>query len=282
MVLWVLRVAIPAVLAITVACGSSAAPVRTEQGVVRNGDVELQWFLDFPVGAGPFPAVVFGPGSGQVSATDESTIDIARGLNGIGFAVMRYDKRGTGGSGGEVIEVSTANSDVTIPLLAEDMQAVLDQLLTDPRIDLQRVGLVGASQAAWYMPIVAQATAAVGFMVVITGGVAPVGFQNRYEELTRLDGISQEEAEAELGLLSDFTGPLGFNTIPILETLGIPLLYLFGGNDEFGPLRANLVAVGELAAAGVELEASVYDGAGHVLRGVDFWPDVASWLEGVW
>jgi hypothetical protein len=90
------------------------------------------------------------------------------------------------------------------------------------------------------MPVVAQATAAVGFMVVITGGVAPVGFQNRYEELTRLDGLSQEEAEAELGLLSDFTGPLGFNTIPILETLGIPLLYLFGGNDEFGPLRANL------------------------------------------
>ena len=70
----------------------------------------------------------FGPGSGPVSAASESTIDFARGLNKLGFAVMRYDKRGTGRSDGEVVGVSTANSDVTIPLLAADMQAVMDRL----------------------------------------------------------------------------------------------------------------------------------------------------------
>ncbi len=278
----VMRVAIYSTLSITAACGSPAAPGGTEQGVVQNGNIELRWFLDLPVGEGPFPAVVYGPGSGNVSAAHESTIDFARGLNRLGFAVMRYDKRGTGGSGGEVIEVSTANSDVTIQLLASDMQAVMDQLLTDPRIDLRRIGLFGASQANWYLPVVAQATPQVRFMVVITGGVLPVGFQNRYEELTRIDGLSQEEAEEVLGLFSDFTGALGFNQIPILEQLGIPMLYLRGGADTGGPRGANLAAMEDLVAVGVDLEVIVYEGAGHLLPSVDFWPDVASWLERIW
>ncbi len=136
--------------------------------------------------------------------------------------------------------------------------------------------------ANWYMPVVAQATPQVRFMVVITGGVLPVGFQNRYEELTRIDGLSQEEAEAELGLFGDFTGPLGFNQMPILEQLGIPMLYLQGGADTFGPRGANLAAMEDLVAGGVDLEVTVYEGAGHALPGVDFWPDVTSWLEGVW
>ena len=277
-----IRLTIYAVLSIAGACTLPTGPGGTEQGVVQNGNIQLRWFLDFPAGDGPFPAVVYGPGSGNVSATHGSTIDFARGLNRLGFAVMRYDKRGTGASGGEVIGVSTVNSDVTIPLLASDMQSVLDQLTTNPRIDLQRIGLVGASQANWYMPVVAQATSQVRFMVVITGGVLPVGFQVRYEVLTRIDGLSQEEAEEELGLFSDFTGELGFNQIPILEQLGIPMLYLLGGADTFGPRGANLTAMEDLVAGGANLEVIVYEGAEHALPGVDFWPDVASWLEGVW
>ena len=42
-------------------------------------------------------------------------------MNDLGFAVMRYDKWGTGGSDGEVVGVSTANSLSTVPLLASDM-----------------------------------------------------------------------------------------------------------------------------------------------------------------
>ncbi len=115
-------------------------------------------------------------------------------------------------------------------------------------------------------------------MVVVTGGVLPVGMQNRYEELTRIDGLSQEEAEAVLGLLDDFTGELGFNQIPILERLGIPMLYLRGGADPGGPRGANLAAMEDLVAAGVDLEVIVYEGAGHLLPEIDFWPDVAEWL----
>ena len=80
----------------------------------------------------------------------------------LGFAVMRYDKRGTGESDGEVVGVSFANSPETIPLLAADMNAVLQQLLQMPEIDTDRVGLFGVSQATWYMTLVAESAAEVG------------------------------------------------------------------------------------------------------------------------
>ena len=119
-------------------------------------------------------------------------------------------------------------------------------------------------------------------MVVVTGGVLPVGFQLRYEELKHVDGLSKEEAEAELGLLSDFDGPLGFNAIPIIKDLDIPMLHLLGDNDQLGPLQANLVAIEELTAGGANMEVMVYNGADHGLPGVDFWPDLANWLQSVW
>ena len=273
--------AMGAVLAVVVACASPGAPGGTVEGEVTSAGARLRWFLDLPDGEGPFPAVVYGPGSGPVTASSKSTVEFARELTRLGFAVMRYDKRGAGASDGEVVAVSTANSDETIPLLASDMQAVLDRLLVEPRIDHERVGLVGASQATWYMPLVAQATPEVGFMVVITGGVAQVGFQNRYEELTRIDGLSQEAAEAQLGLLSDFDEALGFSAIPILETIDIPLLYLLGADDRAGPREANLAAIEEPRAGGAEIEVRVYDGGEHLLPDIDFWPDVARWQR-VW
>lgn len=260
-------------------CDSTTAPADATAGFVMNGDIRLRWFLDLPAGDGPFPAVVYGAGSGNVSASHTSTIGFARGLTDLGFAVMRYDKRGSGASDGEIVGVSTANSLSTIPLLASDMGAVLDRLLSDDRIDDKRVGLVGASQAAWYMPVVVDNEPAVRFMVVVTGGVLPVGMQNRYEELTRIDGLSQEEAEAELGLLADFTGPLGFDQTPILKRAEIPMLYLLGAADPAGPRAANLVAMEDLAADDVDLEFIVYEGGEHLLPGIDFWPDVESWLD---
>jgi len=275
-----MRFIVLAAFVVVVAAGcSDGAPGGTEEGTVRSGEVELVWFLDFPEGEGPFPGVVYGPGSGDVGAASRSTIEFARELNELGFAVMRYDKRGVGASGGELVNVWTPNSNETIPLLASDMEAVLRELLADSRIDRERIGLVGASQATWYMPVVAEATPEVGFMVVITGPVLPVGFQNRYEELTRFEGLSQEEAELQLGLLSDYEGPLGFNPIPILEDLDIPMLYLLGGEDPASPRQANIVATEELKADGADVEYVVYAEGTHLLPDVEFWSDVAAWLN---
>ena len=38
----------------SLSCGSPTAPGGTEQGVVQNGNIELRWFLDLPVGEDRF------------------------------------------------------------------------------------------------------------------------------------------------------------------------------------------------------------------------------------
>ena len=82
--------------------------------------------------------------------------------------------------------------------------------------------------------------------------------QNQYEQMTRIDGLDQQEAEARLGLLADFNQSQGFSQIPLLRELGIPMLYLFGEKDRGKPLRANQVAVENLIAEGVNLRIITY------------------------
>ena len=36
--------------------------------------------------------------------------------------------------------------------------------------------------------------------------------------------------------------------------------------------------IDELIVGGADLEVKAYDGATHLLRGADFWPDIASWI----
>ena len=211
-------------------------PGGQQEGFVTNGDIKIHYILDLPEGEGPFPAVVYGPGSGNISADFRTHVAHTKELLELGFAVMRYDKRGTGESDGEVVRLSTANSPQTIPLLAADMNAVLQQLLQMPEIDTDRVGLFGVSQAYWYMPLVAESAAEVGFMIVLTGGVTPVGINLRYEELIRIEGRSIEESQQ---LLEEYSGELGFDPRPHLRALDIPMFYLLGDQDPNVPFRVN-------------------------------------------
>jgi len=266
-------------LSVLLGCGSPTAPGGNESGFVTNGSVRLAWYLDLPAGDPPFPAVVYGPGSGAITADNESTLRFARGLNDLGFAVMRYDKRGTGESTGEVPDLSTANSQTVIARLASDMRAVLDALIGDSRVDTNQLGLFGSSQANWYMPVVADEREAVDFMIVMTGGVIPTGMQNAFEVMTRLEGVDPVVAEERLGLLDDFEGELGFTQVPILERLPIPMFYLVGGVDPAYPHPANLAEMERLAEGGADLEFIVYPNGTHLLPNTDFWPDVSEWLD---
>jgi len=269
-------------LALASGCDSQEAPGGTDSGFVTSGTASIRWYLDKPAGSGPFPTIVYGGGSGDVSAHHASTIRYARIMNELGFAVVRFDKRGTGDSTGEIPSVSTANSESTIHLLANDMMAVFDDVILHDDVDTQQVGLMGASQANWYLPPVAQQRAIVDFMIVVSGGVLPVGFKNRFEELTRIQGHSNEDAAAIIGLYDDFQGDIGFSQLPILEQLGIPMLYLVGDDDRGFPLEANRVEFDRLKQQGVNLQYVIYPGGDHLLPGEDIEADINQWLDSRW
>ena len=98
-----------------VGCGDSGSPSAPSPTVTTatfpSGNIRLAYRLDVPTtGAGPFPAVVMGHGSGPATRLHMSAE--AQRLVGAGFAVLRYDKRGVGDSGGVYEEAgNVANSE---------------------------------------------------------------------------------------------------------------------------------------------------------------------------
>ena len=255
---------------------SMLGPGDQQEGFVTNGDIKIHYILDLPEGEGPFPAVVYGPGSGNVSANFRTHVAHARKLLELGFAVMRYDKRGTGESDGEVVSLSTANSQETIPLLAADMNAVLQQLLLMPEIDTDRIGLFGVSQANWYMPLLADQVAEVRFMIVLTGGVIPVGPKNYWEELIFFRKLDPDSA---LVLFNQYSDDIGFDQRPHIRALNIPMLYLLGEQDPGYPFTVLRDELELIKAEGKDITVISYSDGVHGLEGIDFWPDVAHWLS---
>lgn len=254
---------------------SMLGPGDQQEGFVTNGDIKIHYILDLPEGEGPFPAVVYGPGSGNVSANFRTHLAHARKLLELGFAVMRYDKRGTGESDGDVVSLSTANSQETIPLLAADMNAVLQRLLLMPEIDTDRIGLFGVSQANWYMPLLADQVAEVRFMIVLTGGVIPVGPKNYWEELIFYRKLDPDSA---LVLFNQYSDDIGFDQRPHIRALNIPMLYLLGEQDPGYPFTVLRDELELIKAEGKDITVISYSDGVHGLEGIDFWPDVAQWL----
>lgn len=206
-----------ALLAFVVVGSGCSQPVGLGEpvvGIALNDGIELHYVADFPEGDGPFPVVVYGPGSGEVTADSESVVSHARELVRLGFAVVRYDKRGVGASSGQLLNLSTANSEDVVPTLAADMLAVVRDAQVLPRVDGSRVGLFGASQANWYMPLVAADEPSVRWLITLTGGLLPVGPKNDWERLVFVEG-RDPFAAATLAEWATYSGPTGFDQRPV-------------------------------------------------------------------
>lgn len=118
---------------------------RDQEFSVSNGDVTLAGALRLPEGDGPFPAVVIISGSGPQDrdmTVGEHRVfaTLAAHLADAGFASLRLDDRGVGGS------------DAVIPhhpqVIADDMGAALDALRSHPSTQGQCVGYVGHSEGS--------------------------------------------------------------------------------------------------------------------------------------
>ena len=70
-----------------------------------------------------------------------------------GVAVLAYDKRGIGKSGG--LYPGESPTGATIDQLARDAAAAARFLTTRAEVDPARIGLAGHSQAGWIMPLAA-------------------------------------------------------------------------------------------------------------------------------
>lgn len=266
-----------AVAALALACSTDPEPAPGDTGDSRSGtfpsgDIGLAYTLDLPPGPGPFPGVVLVHGSGP--STRQEVSPLSARLVTRGIAVLRYDKRGVAGSGGSYNGVGVANSPDMIPLLAGDVAAAVEHLSAHPGVDSARLGLLGASQAGWIIPVAATLSPRVRFAVILVGPTVSVGLEIHYSELVEGNDAPLAEAEEKLAA---FDGPHGFDPLPVLDQVDVPMLWLYGLVDRSIPTRACL-AVHDSIAAEHEFAIRVYEQLGHGL-GPSIWSDIYPWLD---
>lgn len=149
------------------AIAAAAAPYASEEVRFASATLQLAGSLTLPKGAGPWPAVVLVHGSGPNNRDQDIFghkifLVLADHLTRHGIAVLRYDKRGIGGSTGDYMSATTLD-------FAADAQAAVAFLRTRAGIDARRIGVIGHSEGGLVAPIVAAREPQLGFVVMMAG-----------------------------------------------------------------------------------------------------------------
>jgi pimeloyl-ACP methyl ester carboxylesterase len=209
--------------------GTHYARVALRQREIRVG-VDAAT-LTLPPGAGPFPAAVMVHGSGTRTRDEFDVWTAYLALSGIG--VLADDKRGVGESGGAY--PGDAASDGTVDLLARDAQAEARFLATLPQVDRKRVGLVGDSQAGWIVAVAAAREPAVHWSVLVVGPTTTVGETDYWGQLAGESERQPSGSRAAMLAQVRQAGPSGFDPVPFLRKLSIPVLWMYGSDDRNVP-----------------------------------------------
>jgi uncharacterized protein len=150
-------------------------PYVTQEVVFDTSDpaVSPVGTLSYPATGGPFPGVVLLAGTGPHDRDGGMSLHktlavLADHLTRQGFAVLRYDKRGVGLTGGR------RHPDSTTDDYAADALAAIRFLKIQPNIRASRIGIVGHSEGGIIASMVAaQAPEDVRFIVMLGGTGLP-------------------------------------------------------------------------------------------------------------
>ncbi len=215
--------------------GTSAKRLRPRQLEVRfrSGTVTLAGTLSIPPGAGKHAAVAFVHGSGPTGRA--YLPELSAMLLRHGVAVLVYDKRGIGQSGGVYPGESPTSG--SIDTLARDAAAAARFLAAQPEIDRARVGLTGHSQAGWIAPLAAAREPAIRFLALFSGPAVTADENDVYQDLAGAGNRPPQMSEDAIDAAVLKHGSAGFDPIPSIRKLKIPALWVYGGKDTIVPPR---------------------------------------------
>ncbi|HEY8030285.1 MAG TPA: alpha/beta hydrolase [Gaiellaceae bacterium] len=200
--------------------------------------------LTLPIGSGPFPAVAMVHGSGPRTRDEFDIFTAYFALHGI--AVLADDKRGVGESGGRYPgDVADAS---TLDVLARDAQAEVRFLAKLPQIDPARVGLFGDSQAGWIIPLAAARESAVRWAALNSGPTTTVGESDYWGRLAGESETPPSGTRAAMLAQVRQQGPSGFDPLPDLRRLSIPVLWMYGSDDRNVPTELCLERIDAVKA----------------------------------
>lgn len=168
-------------------------PYKAQEITFTSDSLVLAGTLTMPTGDGPFPAVVMITGSGPQNRDEEifgfkPFAVIADHLTRNGIAVLRYDDRGVGASGGRFSDATTSD-------FSADAEAAMDYLRKQPGIREDALGLLGHSEGGIAAVMVAARRKDLSFLVLLAtpaiSGDSLIDFQ--VLSAARRSGASQED-----------------------------------------------------------------------------------------
>ncbi|WP_157780913.1 alpha/beta hydrolase family protein [Hymenobacter sedentarius] len=288
-------------------------PYREEEVVFNNPMARLNFSgtLTVPAGPGPFPAVVLVSDLGPQDR--DGTVGEFRFLGSLadyltrrGVAVLRYDDRGVGQSGG-----STATA--TTEMLVTDVQAAVNYLRSRLEVNINRIGVVGHGEGANVALLAAGQPLPPAFVVALAGyglpgeetllqqqvaqqraqKVAPAKVQAAYErQRTMYDIIRQTNQQQAQAIVSNMLRQdqpgidpqaaqaaatkmltpwqryfLSFDPVAELDQVRCPVLLLSGTEDLEAPADLHLEALEkELKSIGRNTTSKRLPGVNHLFQ----------------
>jgi dipeptidyl aminopeptidase/acylaminoacyl peptidase len=211
---------------------------------ISSDGTKLAGTLTVPNGnAKRHPAIVLVHGSGPENRDEQIGpnpvfLQLANALSNAGFAVLRYDKRGIGRSGGNA-DAATRDD------LIHDAQAGVAFVGAQPFVEKSRVFVLGHSEGGELVPSVAVATPGVAGIVLMAPPAMPL-WQVSMEQVlasvspARRAVTRQEEVDALNKIRSgQKTGPgmawyrssMDIDPAKIISQVRVPILILQGGAD---------------------------------------------------
>lgn len=186
-------------------------PCNSDTAVVLAGT------LTYPSTQGPFTGVVLVSGSGPQNRNEELAghkpfLILADSLTRAGYAVLRYDDRGTGKSTGNFQSSTTFD-------FSEDALGALSFLKSQDHCQVKMAGILGHSEGGIAGIISASGNANVDFLILLASpgvsGKEVMVLQNY--NLGQLSGASEEQSVADSSFarrLFDLIPPPGSDTVP--------------------------------------------------------------------
>lgn len=272
----------------------------------NNGDVNLEGTLYTPKSATPAPCVVIVHDAGnQVRSGRSGKLfrEHAERLSNCGMAVLIYDQRGCGGSGGNWREASLLE-------LADDVVGAVERLKNRADIDPSKIGLLGCGQGGWVVLVAAEKSSEVDFLITLSGSTVSPAEQAHFSvESTMLekrqsprdiqaalaldrqltdvyrndagwDSAAQSIRDVEHEVWFEHSGiglkrrsywswkwfrdlPMDLDPLPLLDRLEIPLLAVHGANDRLVPVGGCVESIDRLEQQGKPFTAIVFADTGH-------------------
>jgi pimeloyl-ACP methyl ester carboxylesterase len=220
----------------------------------------LEGTLAIPKKGSPLPAVLL---LGRTNGSDREDQGLFTRLAGRlgeeGFAVLRFDGRGIGGSGGSALSATGGEQ-------YEDSSAALDYLLQRKEIDVGRVAVIGHGEGAFFASKLASDKKNIKALILMSpmislGGETNISFDNLNEIAKKLNWDDQylklvmksrmETVETVKKTKGDWVSLLNIrcflkklredveaNPIDVIRKVEVPVLILHGKEDELVPAKA--------------------------------------------